>query len=363
MKVFYDYQILVRQQFGGVSRYFYEIIKNMEKLYPEYQSEVKVNKSQNYYFESYFHKKASVYKGIHEQNMRRVSNHIRTSVYLKNNINNIDILHPTYYSPYLHIDTKGKLVVTVYDMIHELFGGSKHTINNKKKILKRADKIITISEHTKRDLLSIYPWLESDKVETVYLGFYAKEHMEGAVNMSLPPEYILYVGGRDTYKNFKQFLHEVRECLVRHQSLSVLCVGGGAFNREELDLIHNLGIDNRVIQQSVTDNELVTIYKRAQCFVFPSRYEGFGLPVLEALSHECPTILNNKSSLPEVGGDAAIYFDSDESGDLESKLESLLYDNDMKMRLKVKGIKRVKQFSWENTAERTYQIYQKLLEK
>ncbi len=276
----------------------------------------------------------------------------------------IDLFIPTYYDPYFLTEIGSKpFVLTVYDMINELFPQcfpeDLTTIPNKKLLMEKATKIIAISESTKRDILSLYPHIEESKIEIVYLGFTII--VDSELDLKLPENYILFIGNRGLYKNFDFFLHSIAPLLKKNKNLFLVCAGGNSFTSKELEMINELKVADQIIQRNFKDNELGTYYKNAKCFVFPSEYEGFGIPVLESMACGCPVVLANHSSFPEVAGEAGIYFELNKEVDLRNKIENLLNDNNLRTQFKIKGLKQVKKFSWEICAERVFKIYQSLI--
>ncbi len=127
--------------------------------------------------------------------------------------------------------------------------------------------------------------------------------------------------------------------------------------KEEKKRIEQLRIDDRAHQMQLTDRSLCQTYMHAKAFVFPSLYEGFGLPVLEAFTCACPAVLSNTSSLPELGGDAAAYFDPKDIGSIERTLAKVVFDEDLRLEMVNKGLERAKQFSWDKTAAETKKVY------
>jgi len=139
-----------------------------------------------------------------------------------------------------------------------------------------------------------------------------------------------------------------------------VCAGGGKFNNEELKFLKNLHVLGQFKQISINDRLLSGLYSNALFFVFPSLYEGFGIPILEAFSCSCAAILSNTSSLSEVGGDAALYFDPYNEQDILRTITKLFYDRPLILKLKQAGLERQKMFSWLATVRKHYEIYKKL---
>ena len=223
--------------------------------------------------------------------------------------------------------------------------------------MEKATKIIAISESTKADILDIYPHIDAGKIEVVYLAHSIKTVSN--IKSDLPKKYILFVGNRLFYKNFIFFLRAVSPILKANPDLYLVCAGGNAFNDEEQELINNLDVNSQILQKNFLDIELANYYQGAQCFVFPSAYEGFGIPVLEAMACGCPVILADHSSFPEVAGNAGIYFELNNAEDLSNKLNQLLENNNLRTEYKHKGLIQANKFNWQKTAEACLNIYKK----
>ena len=276
---------------------------------------------------------------------------------------NYDIIHPTYYDPYVLGRYKGKLILTVHDMIHERYADTyfKHdlyTVQHKKKMIQAADRIIAISESTKRDLLEFFPELDPSKISIIYHGasMKADDIHAGEFSRMDGRNYILFVGARWIYKNFKRFVKAVIPVLETHKDLHVFCSGGGAFKADELDMFGEYS--SRFHQGGLNDDELAAAYKNALCFVFPSEYEGFGIPLLEAFACNCPVVCSGTTSLPEVAGDAAEYFDPLNVDDISAKISKVIDDETLRTNMKSRGRERLKLFDWDKTARETLECYE-----
>jgi glycosyltransferase involved in cell wall biosynthesis len=243
-------------------------------------------------------------------------------------------------------------------MIHELFpeqffGDS--TSLRKKELMLRADKIIAISENTKKDILRIYPEIPAEKIAVVYLGTsYASQSL--TVKQG---DYILFTGQRAGYKNFIAFTRAVAPLLLKY-NLRLICTGQ-EFYAVEKELFEELHIADRVQCKFVNDVELKALYAEALVFVFPSLYEGFGIPVLEAFAMESPVALANTSSLPEIGGNAAVYFDPYSIQEMRSAVEKVLTSVSLRERLRDQGKIQLQKFSWKQCALETARVYKSLL--
>jgi glycosyltransferase involved in cell wall biosynthesis len=245
-------------------------------------------------------------------------------------------------------------------MIHELFPEyfpfDKKTAYNKKTMLSRADRIIAISENTKKDILKYYPEIDEDKIDIIYLGTSYK-----TLNDQKKENYILFTGQRFGYKNFKCFLNASAPLLLKYD-ITLVCTGK-CFDDNERKVIKDLHITEKVICKFVSDEELISLYSKAAAFVFPSLYEGFGIPVLEAFAAGCPAILANTSSLPEIGGNAALYFDPYSIEDMRSAIEKVIISPTLQSDLINKGKEQVKKYSWEDCAKKTAKVYSALEKK
>ncbi len=202
-------------------------------------------------------------------------------------------------------------------MIHEIypeyFPLNDETSAWKKELAEKATKIIAISKNTKKDIIKYYG-INSNKIDVIYLGnsLYdsgISNKIDRNIIGTMPKKYILFVGSRKIYKNFYFFVEAVAPVLQKDENLNLICVGGGPFSNDERFYLKSFNIDRQIYHYTVNDDTLSEVYKRAIALIYPSLYEGFGLPILEAYSCSCPVILSNTSSLPEIAGDAAAYFD------------------------------------------------------
>ena len=259
-------------------------------------------------------------------------------------------------------------IITVYDMIHERFPESFHALDNtleiKRLAVERADLVIAISDHIRKDLLELYS-LSPDKVTTVHLGFdnfevSAAIHSDGLTLKNEEP-FLLYVGNRAGYKNFNYFLKAYVASFWLRSNFSIVAFGGGNFTIGEKRLIADLQLDTMKINHLSGDDRLPgSLYRKAAAFIYPSRYEGFGIPPLEAMAHDCPVIASHVSSIPEIVGEAGSYFDQNSVENIRVVMEQTLSSQQVINELKLKGRQRLTQFSWEKCAESTLKIYQQV---
>lgn len=366
INLMYDYQILLMQHYGGISRYFYEVITRLPE--EEFQLFFPVIRNMNYYFEDYFRK--PVRRIEDKEKYRRIVNLNRKCGrwVLRRKKENM-VFHPTYYNPYFLKEFEGKLVVTVHDMIHENYPeyfANNPTIEHKRLLMERADSIIAVSKTTKSDILRLYPYIDADKIKVVYHGSnqikvdihseeYEKKYLQNG-------GFILYVGNRDRYKNFGNFAKAASHIMKEIKDIQLVCVGGGELLPQEKAIFENVGCLDRVIQEAASEDELSWLYQNAKCFVFPSKAEGFGIPILEAWKNECLVILGDIECFREVGGNAAIYFNPDNIEEIEQKIYNSIA-GDGRERMIASGKERLKQFSWDTCAQMHFQTYRELGEK
>jgi glycosyltransferase involved in cell wall biosynthesis len=366
VKIIYDYQIFSRSKYGGVSRYLCEIATRIARTE---NFDVKVLAFA--YISEYLRQNASeIVVGCPVPALPKTSKIISnfnfkfSREWLKKNPH--DIVHETYYSQKTITPSRTKTVITVYDMIHEklisLFPeGKNHPLIKAKHIaIKRADHIICISENTKKDLLEILN-IDPKKISVIYLGcsLNCKKNKIGQPYYNFP--FILYVGYRGRYKNFERLLRAYSSSKKLKKDIKLVCFGGGSFSKEEKKLIHELEIsEDKVIQISGNDDILANLYNYASAFVYPSLYEGFGLPLLEAMSFRCPVVCSSISSIPEIAGDAAEFFNPYDIYSMSNALEKVVYSQDRTEMLIDLGLERIKNFSWEKCVQKTCLVYSSL---
>ncbi len=386
MKILFDPQIFIRKEYGGVSRYFFELFMN---FYTNKDIEFKLPLvySTNYYLKNApFIKCRSIVKPL---KLKDKNNFLRSTLIpvkmfskmifaYQNRINSIklqeaikkqdfDICHLTYYNTSIIKLLKGKpFVITVYDMIYELFPDyfpDSPISAFKTELIKKANKIIAISNNTKQDLIKIHK-IQEDKIEVIHLGC-SFENREIDIKKRqanlLPDEYILFVGQRKYQKNFTTFIQSTEPLLRKYKNLKIICAGSKPFDNDEKELFGKLNLLKRIYHYSASDDFLFELYKNAIVFVFPSLYEGFGIPVLEAFSAGCPVACSNTSSFPEVAGDAAVIFDPYNEESMHNSIDALISNKDLREEMTLKGYERLETFSWKETAERTKKLYMSLV--
>lgn len=359
MKVFYDDQIFQLQYFGGISRYFNEL-KKIDA------SGVEVE--QYSYLESVASDAVSrglrVVKrtlGMGDGIPRRGS----FQGYDPFKGREFDVFHPTYYHSYFLGQLQKPFVLTVHDMTHEiypeLFEGDDQVSYHKQILCEKADKIVTVSHTTREDLIEILG-VAPDRVEAIQLASNFHEVQPSVpANWQLDHPFVLYVGNRGSYKNFSFAVRALAALLLADPDLRLVCTGH-AFSVAEIAFLRNLKIESQVIQVYLqNDQELAWVYRQARAFIFPSLYEGFGFPLLEAFASDCPVVAARAGSLPEVGGDAPLYAEGKSLSQWQDKMYSAIYDEMAREFMIAKGREQYQQFSWDRFRSQTLNVYQSLL--
>lgn len=353
MKVAYTGTIFFNQRYGGISRYFTELVKSLK-------NDVKIFApiSKNIYLKNLsFKKKKSIYiKKIPQYKSLIKANNLITNYLIKNY--NPNILHETYYSENLIKLKKYNTVLTIYDLIHEKFQNDlyKNKINEKKRLLNYVDHFICISEQTKKDFIEFYK-VPADKVSVVYLGC---DHLnikpqKNKTDILKDKPYLLYIGSRIKYKNFKVLFEALNK--LRVKDLKLICFGGEKFSKKEFEM-NNSNIE---IKQIFGDDEILSnLIQNAHCYINTSLYEGFGIPNIEAMKNGCPVICTDIPVFREICKNSAIYFDKNSSEDLANKIDTLILSAETKNDYINNGISLSKIYSWENCAINTINIYKNL---
>jgi glycosyltransferase involved in cell wall biosynthesis len=370
MKIAFDHQTFTQQSYGGISRYFVRLAQGLLAL--GHQVDVIAPIHRNRYLKDLppervhgvelarFPPKTGRIFGVVNDQLSK----------LKMRGMAPDVIHETYYSGQLLCPAAKGRVITVYDMIHEKyavgFSVRDPATKYKRLAVARADHVICISHSTKNDLCALFD-VPEHKVSVVHLGFEKFGQPASAVAASTAKQtqrpFLLYVGSRGGYKNFARMLQAVAARPALKEAFDVVAFGGGAFNASELALTGSLGFAPGTIRQvGGGDAVLGGLYARAAAFVYPSVYEGFGLPPLEAMAHSCPVVTSNSSSMPEVVGNAGEYFDPLNVEAQSDAIWKVVFDAERRSQLIELGRQRLPMFSWERCALETQVVYQQVLQ-
>ena len=356
MRVRYDDQIFVSQRRGGISRYFVELIREFTG-----GPELGVTPQLGWQWTRNAH---ALEAGLGRR-LPTPADSLGSIIRWANRAIQVgqpdaDVVHRTYYRPdYLTQQSKAPMVATVYDMTPELFpelfpNGNPHL--RKREYVQRAALILCISESTRRDFIRLYGSVQAPTVVT-HLGVSNRFAPGASRPLWCPDRYVLFVGDRGGYKDFHVAVESFAQLPARERGTILVAVGGGRFTADEDALISRWRLRDQVVHRDAADKELPGIFGGASAFVFPSRYEGFGLPTLEAMACGTPTVLAESSSHPEVGGDAALYFPPGDHSALAAQIGRVLSDDALGRDLSEKGIARASLFTWRRTAVATANAY------
>jgi len=374
LKIIYTHDIFAFQRFGGISRYFVEIIKRIPRDVAE--ARVFAGLYVNEYLESL--KKVACVRGLKMPVFKggtRLENALNALMYYgRAKANNFaqrmwlhadreTLVHLSNYS--LSFPPKNvKMVVTAYDMIQELFPqiypGYSAITKLKRASFERADRILAISECTKNDLVRLFR-VDEAKVTVIHLGNSLEDVVPDESRPNVEKPYILYVGERSGYKNFEALALAYGRSSILKADFVLMLFGGGKPTATELRKFEEMGIARLVHHAGGGDRLLARYYRDARAFVWPSLYEGFGIPILEAMGSHCPVICSNAGPMPEVAGDAAIYFDPADIDELQHVLETALLDDALLEEKVSLGLKRAAELSWKKTARETVDVYKSMM--
>jgi len=364
MNVVYDHQIFTLLKHGGIPRYFCELASRLDDqddvdvsiLAPfyinEYLKELSPRRCDGIFVPWEFPGSGRMFGAVN----RLISNY---------NIDRIrpDIVHHTYFSRIRPTSGVGRRVLTIFDMIHERFeadyGAGNETSIIKKTMALESDHVICISENTRRDLIDFFG-IPPEKTTVIYLSS-SLENDPSAPRVLKEP-YLLYVGSRWGYKNFRGLLSAYAASSQLRSDFRIVCFGGGDLGKDERLALQEMNIpDKRLVYMSGDDRLLASLYTHAEVFVYPSIYEGFGIPPLEAMRCDCPVVCANTSSLPEVVGSAAITFNPRSIDEICQSIEEVVYAPETRADLIRKGRERIGDFSWEECASQTLAVYRRVL--
>ncbi|RKR85671.1 glycosyltransferase involved in cell wall biosynthesis [Mucilaginibacter gracilis] len=363
IKVQFDHQTFSMHKFGGISRYFASIQESLSKE-PDFTFDRGILYTTNHYLKDQSFPLPKLIGDLFLQKERRRSKWNKRYAKLKIKKNDFDVFHPTYYNPYFLRKLNGPpIVLTVHDMIHELFPEYfphfDDTIYLKRLLIEKADHFIAVSQNTADDLQRLFN-IPDEKITVIHHGFFPAETDSNYI----PPyqNYILYVGERGGYKNFYRFLEAVADVLISN-NLNLVCAGSKSFCKAEEETMRRLNIAHLVTHVAPTDGELNQLYSKAKLFVYPSLYEGFGLPILEAFNNTCPVAISNTSCFEEVGGNAAAYFDPYDVRSIKETMNMVLLTPGKADELRAAGAQQLQKFSLKLCMEKTIGVYRKLAAK
>lgn len=362
MNIIFDFKIFFKQRYGGPSRYFFNLFEYINKnqdyknsahiVSPIYYNEYLNNSSfKNKIIGKKFPKvkfTGIFYKFINSQLSNFFFDKIKP-----------DLIHTTDYD--IHYKKKCPIVVTVHDLIHEIYYkdfGKDKNYRPKKEILKISDHIICVSKNTKDDLMKYYDVSEK-KISVIYHGnsFQNLEYIKSTNLCNF--KFFLFIGSRKRYKNFFKIIEAFKKNQEIYKEFKIVCFGGGQLLESEKKRLieNNIDLKKIIIIKNTSDHNLFELYKNATALIYPSFYEGFGMPIIEAMSLGCPVLSSNTSSLPEVYEDAALSFSPNSIDDLTQRMEQVVYDNNIRKKFIDLGLNQSKKFSWDNCVKKTLKVY------
>ncbi len=364
MRIVFDYQTFSIRQYGGISRYFVELAAALGRMdgvdarvvaplaaslfLSERRAALRVSGLDVSRFERL---PLRVVRGVNRMLFPAAARRARP-----------DIVHETFYAPVRTAPRGARIVTTMHDTIPErlpeLFPWVEEHRGRIRAALERADAVICVSESTRRDVAELYG-VDPQRMTVVGLGSALEPAAAGPAEETEP--YFLYVGARYAYKNFDALVQAFGiSGLARTHRL--IAFSSQEFSDEEREAMRRAGVgQERVKRVSGDDEKLARYYAGAAAMVLPSLYEGFGIPVVEAMRCGCPVIASGTSSLPEVGGDAAMYCDPREPESFAVAMRRVAEDSAVRAEMTARGRTRAAEFSWERCARETCAVYGRLL--
>lgn len=365
LRVAVDNQIFQRQSYGGISRYFAELESNFTRI-DEISIKIFAPFHRNSYIHNSYNPRHVRFRLLNYTNRFGIGSSIDrlSSRTARGQISKFDphIIHETFYSGKRDYLERIPRVITVYDMIRELEDPTSEKAKRKFSSIMAATSIITISESTRIDLLNLLP-VDPRNVKTIHLAASDFFSLVGgnAVNSMRP--YVLYVGQRSGYKNFLNFCKSFALCSSLRKDFDIHVFGGGPLDNLESQILREIGLTKNVVKIDGDDLQLRNQYMNARALVYPSIMEGFGIPLVEAMMSGCPVICSDRSSIPEIAGGAANYFDPTSIESMASVLESTLNDSEILKTMRENGLARSKNFSWMRTVEETRLVYRDTIQR
>jgi len=361
MRIYLDNIIFSLQRAGGISVYWYELLRRM--LRDEVPLHAIEGRNVN---DNIFRTKLDLPQDLIVSSLRiptNISRYLPQFVALPKGC----IFHSSYYR--IPWGSDCTTVETAYDFTYERFGAGLPRLGHsvqKRMALQKARGVICISESTKRDMLKFVPGVSEDRIRVIHLG-YSDEFrpvQEGVNRESFDREglhdlpYLVYVGDRSPYKNFQLAVHAVSQV----PGYGLVVVGGGKLSRSDQELLDEQ-LGGRYLHLDRLPNEkLNSLYNSAHALIYPSSYEGFGIPVIEAMAAGCPVIATNSSSIPEAAGDAGLLVDEVTAEAFAARIRELV-NTSLREAVIQRGFENAKRFSWERCYKETISFYHQILEE
>ena len=362
IRVVFDEQIFLLQKYGGISRYFTELITTFIEN-PELGVKPVLP------FQAARNEHLISKPGIDD--IKRVKSLMggllllfKSALRYRRGEFPAELVHLTFYTPGFFGRFKGiPRVASLFDMTPEMnprrFGlWNPHF--QKRKFLTKSDAILSISNSSSEDMVAFYG--EQASVATAYLGVSSSFRPNIVELPHQQKPYFLFVGARSGYKNWMLSAMAFSEISKEYPSLDYILVGGGPLDRSERKMLDQAGISNRVIQKSVPDSELPNYYSNAEALIYPSKYEGFGLPLVEAMASGIPVLASDTRINREICDECAWYFPDEDLGSLIDLMREALQGKLPGQKQTVSaGLQKAKKFTWYSCAENTARVYRSLL--
>jgi len=318
VKIFFDHSIFLHQKNGGISKYVCRLHEGFKNS--SYGVETKIscpitindNITEIQSGKKFFIK------------FEKIPRYCSKLFYLLNNVCNLffiliykpDLIHLTYYNYFLTRFTNIPYVLTVHDLIHEKFFKEKNL--KRKNLILNASKIICISHTTKDELINYYK-IDRKKITVIHHGI-KKQKKKNFIRKNI----ILYVGDRRKYKNFDKLVNAFRSSKFLMKNFNILCFGGGNFNVSENKVFKKFNLEKKILFEKGNEKKIFNYYKNSKILVYTSEKEGFGIPIIEALSVRCPVLVNDIGVFREVLKNPIFFYKKNNSNSLRKKLEKLL---------------------------------------
>ena len=371
ISVGFDSEIFLVQKFGGVSRGFSSLLSEFS-----HNKELQINpvptftRTNNYYLlnqnqdfkfspQRHFQPARGGWSTLFTYGpIREISSIWASGSYKPTSV---DLLHATYYRPNIieKLNSK-KLVVTIHDFIPESLGwtGPRNPHIGKKKIAKKADMVICVSENTRNETLSRYK-IDENRLRVIHHGVYTQLGIEPK-RISEDSPYLLFVGHRNGYKNFQVLLQSFKEINAKEFRFRLVIVGPELSPSEIATLNSNVGYDNWLFLPQQSDKDLRNLYGRAFAHIVTSKMEGFGMTILESMAVATPVILSDITVFREIAGEAGTYFDASKPESLTQALNELC-DDDIYKSKSLASIDNARKFSWHKAAYLHADVYKLIM--
>ncbi|MDR0604342.1 MAG: glycosyltransferase family 4 protein [Bacteroidales bacterium] len=383
MKIAFDVQPLVKVEKTGVAFSEFWTIKTLQKLY----------KNNDYFFNFFsmanHYKKEKQLISLFKIDNSKIDVCTYFHDFLYNSIGNIlgipypfffknDVEITHFFNYFVPPGVKGKKIVTVHDMTFKAYPETMHIRNrfflnhNLRISCERADKILTFSEFSKDEIIR-YMHIDFDKIKVIPHGV-DTDYFHPISNIleinaikkkyKIEGEYFFYLGTMEPRKNLNRLIQAYKTLRLKYSELPKLIIAGrtGWLYKSIFNTVNELNLrDDIIFPGYIQSNDLIPLLCGAFCFVFPSLYEGFGLPLLEAMACGVPVVTSNVSSIPEVVGNAAITVNPLDIQEIANGIELLFLNKNVRTKFILRGHERVKRFTWQRTASMLMELYNNLL--